>query len=318
MIVSSISNICVTNNYDQQTNVCRFNLNEPKRMNSNDVPFTGMSRLILDKFVYKFYDPLRKFSKYSIEEYNSLSERDLSILRQRYNYLTESYRGGFYKNVEIIHDKSSEMIKASLDSKYGEGQYKVVTVGRSMSSIGKVLGYKIGEENVINIPMSSCQRYANPMYLEGLCQDNKKLEPLKTFLESVGLGKEAVINSDKKLVLMDYCCTGDSLCGTKMLFDNLYDGAENIVTENPLKLINDIELKRSLSRIFVSSSYKPYSFVNKARLLSEIPTSFVDTKMSKEEVKLVWFKLLDNEMINKKSKIEDLKTDNGNLLCLNI
>lgn len=316
MIVSGISAICVNNNYPKRPlNVSEYCLNNIQKQNAKDVSFTGISPVSIDKLFSKFYDPLKKIPEYSVEEYKTLSNRELSVLRKRYKHLTESLRGGFYKNVEYVHDKSVQMIKDGLDSKYGEGQYRVVIVGRSMSSIGKVLGYKIGEENVINIPMSKCQRYMNPGYID-LKEKDGEIEYFKTFLKTKGLSKENFDKSDKKLILMDYCCTGDSLKGVTTLFKSIYEDSEKIIPENPINFISDKKLQSSLSRIFLSCIFKKFSFVNRAVYLSDIQKSVVDTSKSDYESRLMWFKLLDNHMTQKKTNTGGIKTDNFSVLSL--
>ena len=318
MIISNVSNICAANNYTQQAKVNKYNLCQPQKMNTkNDVSFTGGAKLYLDMFASKLYDPLKKVSQYSPDEYSSLSKLDLKILRSRYKHLSDSSVGGFFKNAEVIHDKVSDVIKKGLDEKYGENGYKVVTIGRSLSSIGKVLSYKIGKENVINIPMSYCQRYTNPAYID-LIEKEGKIKPLEYFLRTKGLSQESVENSDKKLVLMDYCCTGDSLTGAKDLFKRIYHNSQNIVSANPENLIDDKFLRKSFSQVMVSSCYKQFSFVSRTRYLSDIRKSFVDTQKADYKSRLMWFKLLDNFVSNNKTNLNEVQSDYWNLLSIKV
>lgn len=284
--------------------------NLPVQTNSNPIAFQGM---YADKMKNIIHNPLNVFSDFSISEYSHLTPSQLNSLRRRYQHLSSSVYGGFYRNAEIIHDKASEAIKTALDTQYGEGKYKVITIGRSLSSIGKVLGYKIGEENVVNIPMSRCSRFTDPMDI-AYVKKSGEAGCLLQYLKKSGIDKESIDKSGKKLILMDYCYSGDSLRGVDKLFKSVFGENDNIVAVNPLKLIDNQQLSRPLSQILLSSSYKRLSFVDMARSLVDIETA--NTAKVEYETKLLWFKLLDNQMTHKEHNLNDIKHDNWNLLAL--
>ncbi|MCR5266483.1 MAG: hypothetical protein K6E29_07825 [Cyanobacteria bacterium RUI128] len=280
--------------------------------NSTPITFQGM---YADKMKNIFHNPLRSFNDFSISEYSQLSPSQLKSLRGRYKHLSSSSYGGFFRNAEIIHDKASEAIKTSLDSQYGKDNYRVVTIGRSLSSIGKVLGYKIGEENVINIPMSHCARFTDPFDISYV-KNTGEAAIFLNYLKGVGIDKESLDKSGKKLILMDYCYTGESLKGADKLFRSVFGESDNIVSVNVLDLIDNPKLRSPLSQILLSSTYKRLSFVDQATDLMNLKMHEANTSKAEYETRLLWFKLLDNHMTNKQHDLEDIKHDNWNLLAL--
>ena len=147
------------------------------------------------------------------------------------------------------------------------------------------------------------------LLLNDIIQKKGNIKPLEKFLCSKGLTRETVAESDKKLILMDYCCSGDSLKGAEALFKRIYQNSENICAENPMNFITDVSLENKLYRILRSCVYKPFSFVNRSVDLSDSPSSFVNVSKANYESRLMWFKLLDNFMLNKKSNIQDVRSD---------
>lgn len=290
-----------------------FNRTYTQKNNNSDVQFTGLPTILKDKVCSQFYNPLRSFKQYSPEEYARLSRFQIKVLRKRFNHLTDSYFGYFYKNTEIIHDKVSDAIKTGLDKKYGENNYNVVTIGRSLSSIGKVLGYKIGEHNVYNIPLSGAGTYKETSLVTHL-DKNGILTPFKKALEDIGLSDDLIKNSKQKFVLMDFCETGDSLKGAKKIFKQIFNDSENIVTENPIQFINDRNLKDAYLITMKGSMYKQFSFVERAHNLVNTDCARINPQKADYETKLVWFKLLDNTVTKTEQSTSALSTTTGDLL----
>ena len=279
----------------------------------NNVQFTGLSSVVFDRLSSLVYDPLRGFEEFSTEEYSKLSKFELSVLRSRFKRLINSFMGDTYKDYEIAHCCASDSLKNGLDAKYGEGKYNVVIVGRSLSSIGKMLGYKIGEKNVIQLPLSDGSRYNNASEFAKVVNSGE-ITYLEKYLESRGLSKESVINSDKKTVLIDYCCSGATLKGAEKLFKHIYRGSDNIVAEDPLKLVDDNNLRFCLAHSLLGSNYKEFSFVNKSRDLFHISESFRDVKRADYDTRLFWFKIMDDAMCNVTQKYNDISWGLGKKL----
>ena len=236
---------------------------------------------------------LNKLQNYTIKEYNNLSEQELQILRRSYEIIsTEESR-----NHEEMHTDTSALIRCICDKKYGEDGYVAITIGRSLSSIGKCLGYQIGEDRVINIPLTGAGNYRNKEYVEKEKQ-NGGLTVLNEYLKSVGLNKEEIEKSDKKYVIMDYCFTGDSLKGAKALLtrDDVL-GDKNI---DSLDIIYEVRqvcantFGKELKEYMRDEIIKDLSFVEQAFDLREVPNAIVDTTKCSIENRLLRFKILDN------------------------
>ena len=53
-----------------------------------------------------------------------------------------------------------------------------------------------------------------------------------------------------------------------------------------------------LKNFLYNETFKPYSFVEQCMELGDVENSFVNIKKAPANKKLVWFKLLDNEISN--------------------
>ena len=255
--------------------------------------------------------PFMKLKNYTPEEYSKLNTVDKTILRALYSCLIPPYNKDFYKNTEIIHEHVTDFIKNDFDKKYGENNYVVISIGRSLSSITKVLGYKIGEENVKNIPMSNAPRFQYINAVENLSEDS--ISEFKKYLSSIGLSKEDVQKSKKHFILTDFCATGQSLNGARLLFesDRMYGNLSNFHHQDVSWSIPHSlwDFRLSLRDYFLNSKFKRYSFVQKCDRLENTEASVFNTKKAPGDAKLVWFKMLDNFMRRKKTNISDLKKE---------
>ena len=109
------------------------------------------SKIKVDSLELTLSKSFKKLGNFTIKEYKTLSEPEKQTLRGAYTEMTKRNTLHYYKKDETMHNEIAENMKQYFDDKYGKNKYKVITIGRSLSSIGKVLGYKIGEKNVINI-----------------------------------------------------------------------------------------------------------------------------------------------------------------------
>ena len=285
---------------------------------NNKTNFTG-AHFFVDNTLSLLYNPLRKLSNFSIEEYKSLSKTDLMLLRKRYSHISgfPNKKSGFYHNLEIMHDEASEELKNGLDAKYGQGKYVVLTVGRSVSSIGKVLGYKIGEDRVISLPLSFGSRYSEDFFIRK-ASENGGINVLNKFLAKAGLGKEKLIQNNQTCVLLDFCYSGDSLKGTENLFRNeaVYGDEVKLARENVMDFIPNKPFyrKHRYFNYFFENGFKSYSFVDKSNDLTGIDNAVRNPKQAGTEQRLVWFKLLDNEMTKRNARAQEL-TYNDGMFC---
>ena len=252
-------------------------------------------------------NPLNKFKDFSVEEYKNLSKEEIAQINKEIDDI--GYRK--YDSDVATHNIISDNIKSYLDNKYGEKNYTVITIGRSVSSVGKCLGYKIGEETVKIIPMSKAGRFC-------LTNDIDKTEDIDKFneyLNSVGLSKKDIENSDKNFIILDYCNTGASLFGaTKFLqSDKVWDNQPNVFSENVMNMIEDLDkeqlnskgaklennFKLSTEIIFWNGLFKKYSLVKKCTDVGKTAECVLDLNNEPTYKKQFLFKLLDSAMQNK-------------------
>ena len=302
----------ISSNIVQQYNFCsnkNFNQNitpSQKTLNSEAPSFKGKKLATISSCLMPF--PLHKLKQFNLEEYNRLNSVDKSILRAQYKCLIPPFNKDFYKDVEIIHNQVSDFMKADFDKKYGEGKYVVIPIGRSLSSISKVLGYKIGEENVKNIPLSNTPRFNKIGAFDELCDDS--LIRFKEYLSKIGLSRDEIKNSDKTYILTDFCATGQSLLGAKNLFksERMFGDLPNIVSEDINQTIptKNWDFRLKLRAHLLESRFKQFSFVKKCENLEDCADSSVKPAKAPFDVKLVWFKLLDNTVRGKKTSLSDL------------
>lgn len=239
---------------------------------------------------------LSKFKNFSVQEYKNLTENEIKFLRQKFSELLKTENSYFYSE-EILqkHQKAATHIEETLNKKYGKGNYKVITLGRSLSSIGKSLGCKIGEENVINMPISDANMFIYPEYLK-MWMKKWPTDGLNKFLENNNLTKEIVENSDKKYVLIDFCYTGDSLRGCKNLLEQDYFmGKKNLETIDFKDCLPRSEYYNDFHNDLNSCRYKHLSFVKKTKDLNS-DECIINPENANDITKLTWFRLLDDQL----------------------
>ena len=162
--------------------------NAVKKLSSspNSINFCGNCKV--DEISPFLNKALSKLKKFSITEYKTLTEEEKTRLRDEYSALMEPKKA---EAVEVFHDIFTERIRDKLDRHYGKGNYKVIIIGRSLSSISKVLGYKIGEENVINIPFSNGVQYLKEENLENI-KKMGYIDIFREYLDTKGLNKNKI------------------------------------------------------------------------------------------------------------------------------
>ena len=296
--------------------------------NNNNINFTGA---INHDFLIRFLrlNPLKHFTNFSAEEYSKLSTQEINRLRYECRNTLPTNEA---RTINILHDFAANCLKSVFDKRFGENNYIVITIGRSLSSIGKVLGYKIGENNVKNIPLSSIGRFytgINSEKYNDFVDTITTRESLTTFLkylESKNLSKENIQNSGKNYIIMDFCSTGKSLKGAEQLFksDYIYGNNKNIYAVDFIQLIKnidpisykeitdqnkDINFLDTLLQDLFCSKYKKLATVHHTCRLKDVydktPEEII--KNADKETKLLLFKLLDYQMTKNKNKNFDIK-----------
>lgn len=293
MIITNSSNINIYNDYKISTDKSSFK----GGLTSVVDTFTRSQDGVLQK-------ALSKLNKFNWAEYNALSNEEIQLLRTEVNKIGKIFLSDI-KN----HHYAAESIKQAFDKEYGVGNYVVVAIGRSLSSVAKLLSLKIGEDSVKNIPLSGLSRFSTKdnRPFEKFATDEEK-QNYKDYLESVGLSRENIENSGKQYIILDYAYTGRSLKNAyKILTSDFFWGnkkrnvsAVSVADILPLGFISDnLVFKSNL----LTGTYKIYSFVDHLLNLDKLSinkatdcNSFAE---SDEEIikkhRLFGFALLDSE-----------------------
>lgn len=326
--------------------ISRFNYNtyystyNNKKYNNYITPFNKNTKIPFDKNIsfyghinkntfIKFFniDPIYAFKNFSKDEYIKLSEKQKNKLRENFRLL-EAENPKNLKSIGEIHAYAANCIKKTFDERFGENNYVVILIGRSLSSIGKSLGVKIGENNVINVPMSNSYRYkTDPTslteyrhFINNLKRDDG-IQTMKKFLELHNLSRKDIETSGKNYILMDYCFKGNSLIGAEQFFksEEVWGNKNNnIFAVDFLQLLNKYDeesitpkiklipegqniFNRIQSKLY-SCGYKKYSTINKAPELRDTMAASKENQnifRIPKETKLVWFNLIDSIMKEK-------------------
>jgi len=292
-----------------------INYGQIDKVNSNPqnvgITFSAnISTKVVDTFVRSESNllerALSKLNRINMVEYNSLSKEEIQILREEVNKKGKSFLADITK-----HHYAAESIKQAFDKEYGAGNYVIVAIGRSLSSVAKLLSLKMGEENVRNIPLSGLGRFSpkeNKPFEKFGTEEEK--ENYKKYLDSVGLSRENIENSGKQYIILDYAYTGRSLKNAyKILTSDFFWGnkkrnitAVSVADILPLGFISDNLVFQSN---LLTSTYKMYSFVDHLfKLDKESINNATDYNVFEESDteaikrhKLFGFALLDSESL---------------------
>lgn len=241
--------------------------------------------------------PFDKLKNFNIAEYRQLSKAEInSINKMIYESFWLLYDEQKFFDYLNYHNIAAASIKNKLESKYGVGNFVFIPIGRSLSSIGKCLGFKIGENNVKQLPMSGAYRFKN---MESNSREN--FDIFNEYLSSIGLSKDKVQTSGKKYIFTDYCHTGASLYGAERLFksEKVYGNLDNLEFINVKHLLSDIQsdiIQKKIDDCFYNLEFKPYSLVQKCYSLLDTKNAVIKPEEYTREAKYFYFKLLDNEL----------------------
>jgi len=255
---------------------------------------------------------LKKLNKINKAEYDSLTYEEKNALK----FKILSSQGILLRDTALsedlpLHHFAANSIKTVFDEQYGENNYVVITIGRSLSSISKLLEMKIGEDNVKNIPMSEIDDYYSgdnqAYYSNAISNFTEKygFEDFKKYLSSIGLDKETVNNSGKNYIIMDYTHTGKSLLSAYSILtcDELLGNEKRNITTASMQdiasMTDEIQARR-LDAELAAMRYKNYSFVDRfsgrmTNLNTVIDHNKFGNKIAKETIKLFGFMLLDTQ-----------------------
>ena len=311
------------NNYKKSVQKLSM-VNPTEVLPASNVSFNGIFNL--SKFIKKMMsEPIDEFVHFNKEEYLKLSEAQKDKMRTQFNLIMENENDNL-RLIGEINAYISDCVKTMFDKEFGEGKYVVLPIGRSLSTIGKSLGVKIGEENVIDVPLSNAYRFFNPflnsdykVYYDGFVDKLKNDKGLKTFLKFLqdnNLSRSDIENSGKNYILIDYCLSGNSLKGAEQLFKSDFvwgNKKRNIFAVDILRLMENFEdsdnlsklssynlgyrVNRQLENILYDSEYKAFATIGNSPTLADTiraTQGVSDLGATVRERKFVWFKLLDS------------------------
>lgn len=335
MRIQNITPYNYSNKYSNLNNTSQNKFEVDKSLYSNkDISFNG---IIGKDLLIKYFraNPINIFERFSTDEYAKLSLTQRNRLRCEYRKLSE-IDPSYFEKVAEMHEFAANSLKTIFDKRFGKDNYVVIPIGRSVSSVGKVLGFKIGEDKVINVPLSDARRFfsEDPItwqyakFLENVKKEDG-FDIFLKFLESVHLSKKDIETSGKNYILLDYCSSGDSLKGAERLFKsdlvwgnskrNIY-AVDFINAISRVKDVNSNDINDGLgsyenaivnkfSHYLLVSRFKNISMVGKAHYfkdtLGALPENII--KNANKESKLVWFNLLDTTLSKNKDKVQNLE-----------
>lgn len=218
---------------------------------------------------------------------------------------------------------AADKVKQELDKKYGENNYIVIAIGRSISSIAELM-QELGVDTKI-IPLSGLRKGSIEYIPE------KLLHTYKAYLVQIGLSKtDLEQNKNKMYVIMDYTHYGNSLeKAEKLLKHNcLLGNAQNLTAISINKVLGDEYKKRNFDTLFDCSRFKDYAYVGKLNInhLDNVfnkcsPDRINDYKgnITQGLRKLFWFNVFNSSQNNDYTNIiptKELDAINNHYLSL--
>ena len=202
------------------------------------------------------------------------------------------------KELAQMNCYAADKIKSELDKKYGENNYVMIAVGRSISAIAELME-KMGADTRI-IPLSGLRRWDE--------RDIQKdgLEIYKTFLVQKGLSKtDLKQNKNKTYILMDYAHYGRSLENTEKILkrEDMLGNADNLISMSANNVLGDDFALRKFEYLFMYSRFKDYSYVGKLHIdnLKDVYNQCSPERIKEYQSnitqglrKLFWFNVFDS------------------------
>ncbi len=242
---------------------------------------------------------LNKIRKISFESVRKIPENEKQKLRNATpQRLIELAKMNCY---------AADKIKRELDKQYGEKNYVIISLGRSLSSICELI--RLLGTDVLHLPMSDLRH--TDIKNEQI-QANSEIM-FKKYRESIGLTRDELEkHSDKKYILIDYTHYGRSL-------DNAYDflqryeildNAQNLIKLPVCNVLGEDYTKRGFEKLFQFSRFKLLAMVGKLSI-KRLSSIFIQAdensaheykgNITKGIRKLFWFNVFDS-MNNKNYK----------------
>ncbi len=162
------------------------------------------------------------------------------------------------KELAQMNCYAADKLKKNLDGLFGKDNYTMIAIGRSVASIAETMKYMGSDVKII--PLSGLSF--------GIPKKIPDKNVYKDYLDLIGINSETINrNKERKYILLDFTCTGDSLKNAEYFIKN------EILESNPVNLIsmsvnqalgNDYDSKFAL--LFSLCRFKEFSPVGKLSL----------------------------------------------------
>ena len=202
------------------------------------------------------------------------------------------------KELAEMNCYAANKVKAELDKQFGENNYVLIAIGRSVSSIAETLGY-MGVDTKI-IPLSGLRRR------EVNNIPSNSLHTYKSFLVQKGLSKTDLSkNRDKKYVLIDYAYYGRTLDRAEELLKKreMLGNAPNLVSMRINDILGDDYDTKQFRALFKFNRFKNFSYVGRLHVdnLNDVYNQCLPERVkefqgniTKGVRKLFWFNVFDS------------------------
>lgn len=193
---------------------------------------------------------------------------------------------------------AANKVKAELDKQFGENNYVLIAIGRSVSSIAETLGY-MGVDTKI-IPLSGLRRRE----VNDIPTDS--LHTYKSFLVQKGLSKTDLSkNKNKKYVLIDYAYYGRTLDRAEELLkkDEMLGDSTNLVSMRINDILGDDYDTKQFRTLFKFNRFKNFSYVGRLHVdnLNDVYNQCLPERVKEFQGnittgvrKLFWFNVFDS------------------------
>ena len=200
--------------------------------------------------ISKCQTSLNRIGKITLESVSNADETTIQFLRNNSPQRL--------KELAQLNCFAADKIRTELNKKFGENNYVLIAVGRSLSSIAELMG-KMGVDTKI-IPLSGLRRAD----IDNLSSEG--LQIYKTYLTQIGLSKtELKKNKDKKYILMDYTYYGRTLEKTEKILkrDDMLGNAENLIAIPVSEVLGEDYSMKKYKKFFEYCRFKDYACVGK-------------------------------------------------------
>lgn len=138
-----------------------------------------------------------KSGKFNIQDYKNLSKTEKEFISE--NIPNE------IKELAMVNVGVGIALKQAFDDKYGEGNYKFISLGTSPALTAKVM--ELMGADVVYLPMS----YAHTTCTKHWLQESPYIDFYKGYMENIGLTNENLRKENKRGIICDYTVSGRSL-----------------------------------------------------------------------------------------------------------